>query len=125
MSGEKKKLSKADCVLCHREVEGNVDPQKIITCPRCVQILLMKDSRIPKYREEKIAFRDALIEKGDLEAARSVESFISPEEVAYEPTRKFRPTLVRKRPLRKVWAPLRKRPVRHDQLLDQGRAEIR
>lgn len=108
----------AQCSICHREVKGNVDSTRIITCGRCVQILLMKDSRIPKYREEKIAFLDGLIEKGDLEAARSVESFISPEEVGYEPTKKFRRVVARKRPLRKVWAPLRKRPFRHNQLLD-------
>ena len=63
----------AECILCHREVKDNVNPEKIITCGRCVQILLAAT------RESKIAFRDKLLAQGKKEEARSVEAFIVPE----------------------------------------------
>ncbi len=98
--------SKAKCTFngflnpCPGDVYGNVDPTKIITCGNCVQLLLS----IPK--EEKMKLRDVFILRDLTEQARSIESFIIPEEeIVDEPTRKFRPTLERKRPLRKIWHP--------------------
>lgn len=108
-----------DCVLCHREVKGNVNHQRAITCGRCVLIL------VAATRDKKIALLERLTAAGRVEEARAVESFISPEEDAIdEPTKKFRRVVVRKRPLRKVRPPRRKRPFSRDQLLDQGWAEI-
>ena len=102
-----------NCALCHREVEENVDSQKAITCGRCVQILLTVS------RDNKIAYREKLISEGKLEEARAVESFTAPEEKTdEEPTKKFRRTVVRKRPLRKVRPSHGKRPFRHRRLLD-------
>ena len=63
----------ANCILCHKEVRDNIDPQKIITCGLCVQILLTAT------KESKIAFRDKLLAQGKKEEARSVEAFIVPE----------------------------------------------
>ena len=71
---ERRREDMADCILCRREVIDNIDPQKIITCARCVQGLLSAT------RENKITYRDRLISEGKLEEARSVESFIAPEE---------------------------------------------
>ena len=108
-----------DCILCHREVKGNVNHQRAVTCGRCILIL------VAATRDNKIAFLERLTAAGKVEEARAVESFISPEEDVNEPTKKFRRVVVRKRPLRKVRPPRRKRPFSHDQLLDQGRAKIR
>lgn len=109
-----------DCVLCHREVRDNIDPKKVITCARCVQILLTAT------KENKIAYRERLISAGNLEEARAVESFISPEEeVLNEPTRKSRPTLVRKRFVREIRPAYGKSPFRSNRLLDKGRSETR
>jgi len=108
------------CILCRREVKGNVNHQRAITCGWCIQIL------VAATRENKMAYREKLTSEGKLEEARAVESFISPEEdVINEPTKKFRRALVRKRPMRKVRSPRRKRPFCSNQLLDQGRAEVR
>jgi hypothetical protein len=83
---------RGQCSFCYREVVGNINPERVLTCARCAQILLIASS------ENKTAFRDMLMERGDSERARSVESFISSEqEVVNEPSRKFRGTLVRKR----------------------------
>lgn len=65
--------SMTDCVLCHREIKGNVNPQKIITCGRCVQILLTTT------RENKITYREKLASEGKMEEAMAVQSFIIPE----------------------------------------------
>lgn len=70
----KNRLPKANCSICNQEIFDNVNPEKILTCPKCVQILLMAT------KENKITFKDGLLEKGDLEGARSIESFIVPEE---------------------------------------------
>ena len=108
-----------DCVLCHREVKGNVNHQRAITCGRCVLIL------VAVTRDKKIALLERLTAVGRVEEARAVGSFISPEENAInEPTKKFRRVVVRKRPVRKIRPPRWKRPFSRDQLLDQGRAEI-
>ncbi len=108
-----------DCILCHRGVKGNVNHQRAVTCGRCVLIL------VTVTKDKKIAFLETLTAAGKVEEARAVESFSSPEEDAInEPTKKFRRVVVRKRPLRKVRPPRRKRPFSRDQLLDQGRAEI-
>jgi len=110
----------ADCVLCHREVRDNIDPQKIITCVLCVQGLLTATI------ENKITYRERLISEGKLEEAKAVESFITPEEdVTDEPTKKFRRALVRKRPVRKTRPSYGKRPFRSNRLLDKGRSEAR
>lgn len=85
------------CVLCHREVMDNIDPQKAITCVRCVQGLLTA------ARQNKMVYREKLISDGKLEEARAIESFIIPEEnITDEPTKDFRRTLVRKRPMPKA-----------------------
>ena len=108
----------ADCVLCHKEVKDNIDPQKAITCAQCVQSLLTAS------RENKITYRERLISEGKMEEARAVESFITPEEdVTDEPTKKSRRALVRKRPLRKARPSYGKRPFGTNRLLDQGRTE--
>jgi len=92
-----------------------VDPSRIITCGRCVQILLSAT------KENKIAFRDSLLEKGDTEGARSIESFITPEEeIIDEPTRKFKPRAImeRKRLMRKVRYSYGKRTFSNNRILD-------
>ena len=106
------------CSLCHPEVKANANPERILTCGRCTQILLAAS------RENKNAFREMLIAKGDLEAARSVESFISPEqEVINEPSRNFRRIMVGTRLSRKVRITHRHgRPLPRHQPLDQGRS---
>jgi hypothetical protein len=71
---------KASCNLCERPVYDNVNPEKIITCGLCVQILLMAS------RESKIEYRNTLISEGLTEQARSVESFIIPEDKAVDAT---------------------------------------
>lgn len=62
------------CSVCHRPVEGNLDEEKIITCGRCVQVLLTASEK------NKIQYRDKLKERGDLEGAKSIESFIIEED---------------------------------------------
>ncbi len=80
---------KARCSLCSREIFDSINPEKIITCARCVQILLMAS------QQNKIEFRNSLLSKGLLEAARSIESFIIPEDKANDAT--FERTLVLRR----------------------------
>jgi hypothetical protein len=104
---------KAICSVCKDSVYDNVDPKKIITCGRCVQKLLSLS------RESKIALRERSLAEGDREAARSIESFIIPEEDNNEPTQKLRRTVERKRPLREIRATHGKKPFRHRGLLDQ------
>jgi hypothetical protein len=62
------------CSVCHRPVKGNVNGEKVVTCGRCVQLLLTAS------HENKIRYRDKLKELGDLEGARSIESFIVEQE---------------------------------------------
>ena len=63
----------AICSICLQEVKENVNSDKVITCGRCVQVLLTAG------QENKKAFRGTLSPQGRAEAARSVESFILPE----------------------------------------------
>lgn len=70
----KSKTIKTHCSVCSRPIFDSVNPEKIITCVRCVQSLLMAT------QENKISYRNQLLEKEDTEGARSVESFIVPEE---------------------------------------------
>lgn len=106
-------MSSGQCCLCHREIKGNGDFQKkIITCSRCVQILLNSS------REDKVVYREKLILQGHLEEARCVESFISEEEVINEASRKFRRTVERKRAVRAIRIKTReRRPFGYHQLL--------
>ena len=106
------------CSICGMEIFDNVDQGKIITCARCSQTLLIATA------ESKVSYRDRLISEGRLEAARSIESFITPEEVTNEPSRKFRSSVVRERPVREVQPAHGKRPFSHNRVLDQRRAEI-
>jgi len=69
----KTRQAKVHCNLCSQEIYESVNPQKIITCARCVQILLMAT------QENKISFKDGLFAKDDAEGARSVEAFIVEE----------------------------------------------
>lgn len=63
------------CSICHLEIiKDNVNPEKILTCAKCVQILLIAT------QENKISYKNHLLEIGDTESARSIESFITPEE---------------------------------------------
>jgi hypothetical protein len=71
---KKPKKKKADCSVCKRPVFDNVNAERIITCARCVQPLLTTS------QEKKVRLRDKLNELGDMEAARSIEAFISEEE---------------------------------------------
>jgi len=114
-------MSSKQCSLCHRELGGNVNPQKILVCGRCTQILLVAS------RENKVAYRDKLISEGHPEKAETVECFISPEkEFTNEPSRKFRPVVVRKRFSRKIRPENRKRrPLQRGFLLDQKRVAMR
>ncbi len=64
----------AICSVCKKEFRGNVNPERILTCPICVQKLLSA------LKESKIAIRDRFIGLGDTEANRSVESFILEDE---------------------------------------------
>jgi len=68
------KNPKANCSICKQPVYDSVNPEKIITCARCVQILLSAT------QENKISYRNHLLEIGDIEGTRSIESFIVPEE---------------------------------------------
>lgn len=67
------KTPKANCSICKQPVFDSVNPEKIITCARCVQILLSAT------QENKISFKDGLFAKGDAEGVRSVEAFIIEE----------------------------------------------
>ncbi len=71
----KPRKSKANCSICREPVYGNIDPTKIITCGYCVICLMAMD------RDLKIWYRDKLLEAGHLEAARSIESFITEEKI--------------------------------------------
>ncbi len=86
---KKQNQPKARCNLCSREVFDSVNPEKIITCARCVQILLMAS------QQNKIEYRNALLSRGLIEQARSVEAFIIPEDRANDAT--FERTLVLRR----------------------------
>ena len=82
------------CSVCRRPVNGNLNGEKIIICGRCVQLLLTVS------RKNKIQYRDKLKEVGDLEGARSIESFIIEEDGSGKiATQK---ELVKKKGLRKV-----------------------
>ena len=61
------------CSVCEKEVAENVNLEKVLICGECVQALLIASN------ESKIALRDKLLEKGDTEGAKSVESFITVE----------------------------------------------
>jgi len=67
--------AEVSCSVCHRPVRGNLNGEKIVTCGRCVQLLLTASQK------NKIQYRDKLKEFGDLEGARSIESFIIEEDV--------------------------------------------
>lgn len=62
------------CSLCHREIKGNVNVQKLNTCGHCVQILLTAS------REDKIGFREKLLAAGRLQESKCVKCFILPKE---------------------------------------------
>ena len=82
------------CSVCHRPVKGNLNGEKIITCGRCVQLLLTASP------EDKVRYRDKLKDLGDLEGAMSIESFIIEEDGSGKiATPK---ELVKKKGLRKV-----------------------
>jgi hypothetical protein len=68
----------AICSVCHQPVTGNVNPSKILTCGRCVIALVDMEPEL------KVYYRDKLNETGHVEAARSIESFIIPEETHIE-----------------------------------------
>ena len=59
------------CSICQEAVLGNVNPERVLTCGKCVQTLLTTS------REDKIALIDKLLQCGNTEGARSVESFIA------------------------------------------------
>jgi len=73
MINERGRESRVNCSICKNPVYDSVDTEKVITCARCVQILLLAT------QENKISFRDSLLARGDVEGARSVESFLLPE----------------------------------------------
>lgn len=81
--------AKARCNLCGREIFDNVNPDRIITCGRCVILFHEKAKFNP---QELIEYRNLLKEKGLLEQARSVEAFIILEDSADIAT--FKRTLV-------------------------------
>ena len=72
--GNRLSHAEVSCSVCHRPVKGNVNGEKIVTCGRCVQVLLTASQK------DKIQYRDKLKEFGDLEGARSIESFIIDED---------------------------------------------
>jgi len=116
---------RASCSVCKQPIYDNVDVGKIITCAHCVQGLSLMAIT------EKSRLRDALIQKGDLEGARSVESFIpddeSKEEVILDggKTKKFRPSVDGKGSLSKVRPQNRQGSFIDAGLLDQSRIEMR
>jgi hypothetical protein len=69
----KNRLPKANCSICSQEIFDSVNPEKIITCARCVQILLSAT------QENKISFKNSLLAKEDIEGARSIVAFIVEE----------------------------------------------
>ena len=114
---------KASCSVCKRPVYDNVDPEKIITCAHCVQGLLLMS--VP----EKLRLRDGLIDKGDLEAGRSVEFFIPDDEseeviLNGRKTQKLRPSMDGKGPLPKVRPQGRQGSFFDAGSLDHSRAEM-
>jgi len=84
--------SMAHCNLCGCQIFGNVNPEKIITCGRCVIVL---HEKAQTKQQELTEYRKSLEEKGLLEQARSVEAFIVPEDSADMAT--FKRTLVLRR----------------------------
>lgn len=60
------------CSICHREVKGNGNPEKILTCGYCVLVLLAADQEYKQY------LANNLRSQGKEEVARSVEAFITP-----------------------------------------------
>jgi hypothetical protein len=88
-----RKPGKARCNLCGREIFDNVNPEKIITCARCVIVLHEKAQSNP---QELIEYRNSLEQKGLLEQARSVEAFIIPGD--RDDIATFKRTLVLRQP---------------------------
>jgi len=89
--------TKAICSVCGQDVFDNVNPEKIITCSYCVQGLLLLAT------PEKTKLRERLIEKGDFEGSRSVQSFISPgKEEETNGEGRLRPIIERKRIIKSV-----------------------
>jgi ribosomal protein S27E len=66
-------LMEIKCSICKAEIIDNVNPEKIITCARCVQKLLAAS------KEVKIQTREIFLQRGNEEAARSIQSFIVEE----------------------------------------------
>lgn len=65
---------KAYCSVCKQPIRDNVDLEKVITYARCVQRLLCAS------KEVKLQAVEVFRARADEEAARSIESFIIPEE---------------------------------------------
>ena len=81
------------CLFCNEQVY-KTDADYI--CGSCVQVLLNADQA-----DLKRAYNKA-IEKGYLNKARAIESFLIPEEFNVRETKKSKRNMVRKRPLRKT-----------------------
>jgi len=62
------------CSICSKPVLDNAHRERIITCAKCVQLLLLAS------QESKIAFKNKMLEQGREEMSRSIESFILPED---------------------------------------------
>lgn len=124
----REKKAKGSCSICGRPVYGNVEPEKILTCGRCVIILHELAQRDPHSIQE---YHDRLIDQGKTEAARSVEFFIIPEqggdtdEPKRRKTNNLGSTLGRKRFSREVRRPHGEKPFHNNRVLGQGRSKVR
>jgi hypothetical protein len=85
------------CLFCgNLEKNYKSDPGNDFICSRCVQMLTSADQA-----ELKRAYNKA-IEKGYLNKAKAIESFLIPEGFNVRETQKSKRNMVRKRPLRKT-----------------------
>jgi hypothetical protein len=95
-------MNAALCLFCNRQ-EPNYKPGSDVNfiCSYCVQLLLGADQDDLRKAHTKA------IEKGYLEKAKAIESFLVEEEDYYGKTKKSERNMERTRSLRKV------RPARH------------
>ncbi len=88
-------MTSVTCLFCN-DLEKNYQPEqgKDFICSHCVQMLISADQA-----DLKRAYTKA-IEKGFINKARAIESFLIPEEVNVRKTEKLKRNMGRKRPMR-------------------------
>jgi hypothetical protein len=84
-----------DCLFCGFPENGyRSGPDKDFICSRCVQLLLSAD------QEDLLTAHAKAIEKGYLNKARAIESFLFSETINVRKTKVNKRNMARKRPLR-------------------------